>query len=75
MARHEKIAEVERLVKSQLKIARAKWSAFEKGANRQLHSLQSQVINAVGVARQSQIRELNRELSRLSKRIDELARK
>jgi hypothetical protein len=42
---------------------------------KQLDVLQSRVVEAVGVASQSQIRAINKELARLSKKLDTLAGK
>ena len=42
---------------------------------RQLDVLQNRVVQAVGVASQAQIRAINKELARLSKKLDTLAGK
>lgn len=42
---------------------------------RRLDSIQSRVIEAVGVATKAQIDDINRELSRLSKKLDGVVRK
>ena len=39
---------------------------------KRLDGLQTRVVEAVGVASQAQVKELNRELSRLSKKLDQL---
>ena len=40
---------------------------------KRLDGLQTKVVEAVGVASQSQVKEINRELSRLSKKLDRSA--
>jgi predicted transcriptional regulator len=42
---------------------------------RRLDQLQRRVVEATGVASQSQVKEINRELNRLSKKIDTLLKK
>jgi len=56
--------------------------AFEKKASaasgrlvKQLQKAQSQALDALGLATQSQIRQLSREVAKLSKRIDALHKK
>lgn len=56
--------------------------AFEKKASaasgrlvKQLQKAQSQALDALGLATQSQIRQLSREVGKLSKRIDAISKK
>ncbi len=39
---------------------------------KRLDGLQTKAVEAVGVASQAQVKELNRELSRLSKKLDQI---
>jgi hypothetical protein len=45
---------------------------LETRVSKRLDQLQTRVVKAVGVASQAQIRELTRELSKLSKKLDSL---
>jgi len=42
------------------------------GLRKRLDGLQTKAVEAVGVASQAQVKELNRELSRLSKKLDQI---